>query len=443
MALEIRVDDPSEAFSWPKAYWAGAVAALAYAPSDDWAATLRTVYGAERVVLIRPDGDFDPGICIVEYPELAFIGVEGTANVGTQVRSYTLDNEYMPALGSGFVFVRDFYLAADYAALMVRSRVPKTKRLVLSGHSRGGAAASICSYILRQEGYTISSVYTLGSPRPGNLAFQFGYTLPNFRLTSSGDFIPSLPPEEWYLGNRTEGFQPYTQTMYHVGTEINVTGTDPGEVVRDTYREIKNFGLFNLFGNIFKHALGSYMEGVYSNLTPERQADFRPMASILIPLGSQGEPDHPVPGENLTPPPSLVTEAYANERSTLRGLVGPAGPLRVRLFTAPATVPGDLEGVSFTDPVFPGYGPRPLPSDLTISSAGRNYSRTGWVRVPFEPTRAPEVPQVIRGAYVTAEGDGGEVKPAFAFNFKKPRTVATASDVIGIRLRLDCVQASR
>ncbi len=71
--------------------------------------------------------------------------------------------------------------------------------LVITGHSLGGALASLAAADLRSEGYP-AALYSYGSPRVGNSAWtDFVTAQPggNFRVTHGSDPVPRLAPVLW------------------------------------------------------------------------------------------------------------------------------------------------------------------------------------------------------------------------------------------------------
>ncbi len=67
----------------------------------------------------------------------------------------------------------------------------------VTGHSKGGAMASIGAYILQQGfGIKLQPVVTFASPRPGDSGFQAGEPalLQQTRYENYGDLVPLLPP---------------------------------------------------------------------------------------------------------------------------------------------------------------------------------------------------------------------------------------------------------
>lgn len=75
-------------------------------------------------------------------------------------------------------------------------------RLYVTGHSMGGAMASVCAVDAATIKHGCSPIsYTFGSPRLGNAAFRSVYNalVPDtFRIVASRDMIPSLPPSISY-----------------------------------------------------------------------------------------------------------------------------------------------------------------------------------------------------------------------------------------------------
>jgi Lipase (class 3) len=74
--------------------------------------------------------------------------------------------------------------------------------VVVTGHSLGGAVATLAGAYLRDSGIPCS-IYTYGSPRVGNAAFadfvtnqqqQSDGSLSTFRITHLDDPVPRLPP---------------------------------------------------------------------------------------------------------------------------------------------------------------------------------------------------------------------------------------------------------
>jgi hypothetical protein len=78
-----------------------------------------------------------------------------------------------------------------------------TNPVYVTGHSKGGAMASIGAYILNQTyGIPIKQVVTFASPKPGDTGFQTGYqsVINNqVRYENYGDIVPLVPPATEFI----------------------------------------------------------------------------------------------------------------------------------------------------------------------------------------------------------------------------------------------------
>ena len=65
-------------------------------------------------------------------------------------------------------------------------------KIYITGHSLGGAAATICTQRL-EEDYHVTACYTYGAPRPGGYKFAFGFKTPVFRVRNNNDLVTKVP----------------------------------------------------------------------------------------------------------------------------------------------------------------------------------------------------------------------------------------------------------
>ncbi|KFY71565.1 hypothetical protein V499_08225 [Pseudogymnoascus sp. VKM F-103] len=132
--------------------------------------------------------------------------------------------------------------SAILAALKTtRAQYPSYK-IVITGHSLGGAVATLAAGDLRSQGYA-ADLYTYGSPRVGNGAFaswvsaQPGVTA---RVTHVNDPVPRLPPmliagyrhttPEYWLSNGSATKVDYTLADVKVCEGISTTGCNAGTI---------------------------------------------------------------------------------------------------------------------------------------------------------------------------------------------------------------------
>ncbi|CAK9862890.1 unnamed protein product [Sphagnum jensenii] len=159
----------------------------------------------------------------------AFVGVAENLNAiviafrGTQMTSMQnwAEDLYFKQLDVKYPGVTDamvhkgFYAAYhntslhDYivAAVQTVQRERNDLRILVTGHSMGGAMASFCALDLTTNyGVRNIQVYTFGQPRIGNPAFAAYYSenVPlTIRVTHAHDVVPHLPPYYFLMGEKT------------------------------------------------------------------------------------------------------------------------------------------------------------------------------------------------------------------------------------------------
>jgi hypothetical protein len=122
---------------------------------------------------------------------LAFRGTQSVANCLTDLEATLVSRRPYPGrVHSGFA------KAVEEVLPSVRKLLPSsahTKSLWLTGHSLGGAMATLASVRLAKAGYNVRAVYTYGSPRVGDRIFRHLYHWPNYRFVCGNDLVPHLP----------------------------------------------------------------------------------------------------------------------------------------------------------------------------------------------------------------------------------------------------------
>ncbi|KJZ75490.1 hypothetical protein HIM_05186 [Hirsutella minnesotensis 3608] len=97
-------------------------------------------------------------------------------------------------------------------------------RIIATGHSLGGAVATVAAAYLRRDGMAVDA-FTFGAPRVGNVDFaNFVMSQPGsiHRVTHGGDPVPRLPPLAWGYAHTSPEYW-----IAHAGmTENNPTAGD-------------------------------------------------------------------------------------------------------------------------------------------------------------------------------------------------------------------------
>lgn len=86
----------------------------------------------------------------------------------------------------------------------------KDKALFITGHSLGGALATVAAKKLSHKG-GIAACYTFGSPRVGDIEWTTGIKTPIYRIVNAADPVTMLPPGVETIGviAWASGFIPY------------------------------------------------------------------------------------------------------------------------------------------------------------------------------------------------------------------------------------------
>lgn len=130
---------------------------------------------------------------------LAFRGTQNVLNFMTSVNV-----RLMPGLGGnvhqGFMHAWAT-LRGPVTALLDRWHTPG-HALWLTGHSLGGALATLAAADFKGQGRPVQQVMTFGAPRVGDATFAQAYQLPTIRFVNHHDPVPWVPPHLQHVGQQ-------------------------------------------------------------------------------------------------------------------------------------------------------------------------------------------------------------------------------------------------
>ncbi len=184
------IDSDSRAigFSLRTGYYLAHCSLAAYGGEGDWPETL----GLGDSIRNFQCGAFHGFVAV--HRSMAIVAFRGTVSVGnalTDVETALVRHDVFPGL-----IHWGFARAVDAVYPTVRVLLTALDRKLpiwVTGHSLGGAMASLVSHRLAREGFPVRAVYTYGSPRPGDRHFRDAYHLPNYRFVNDNDLVPHLP----------------------------------------------------------------------------------------------------------------------------------------------------------------------------------------------------------------------------------------------------------
>lgn len=81
-----------------------------------------------------------------------------------------------------------------YDQLVSALSILKHKPVYITGHSQGGAIASLATKRLTQDKFDVTDTYTFGAPRAASSAFSRSVQSPYHRVEFGHDIVPHVPP---------------------------------------------------------------------------------------------------------------------------------------------------------------------------------------------------------------------------------------------------------
>lgn len=132
-----------------------------------------------------------------------WITVRGTVNVKNTL--VNLDLQLLPNADIGIQLHSGFAETAKDIFLKIKPELKKDFNIKITGHSLGGAVASVLAMYLDLDEFPVERVITFGQPKVTNFtgAQKFAH-LNILRVVSARDFVPLLPPVDMVDLNVTD-----------------------------------------------------------------------------------------------------------------------------------------------------------------------------------------------------------------------------------------------
>ncbi|PYH90100.1 lipase [Aspergillus ellipticus CBS 707.79] len=221
------------------AQWSAAAYCSSNLEKDDVSVTCLldacpSVEAASTEILVEFDDTNDYGdtagfLAVDKTNEHLVVAFRGSRTLENWVADLTFVLEDIDDVCSGCKVHEGFWKAWGSVAASLTSEIESAMTtysghtLYFTGHSLGGALATLGATVLRNAGYTVE-LYTYGCPRVGNYELAEYITSQgsgeNFRVTHLNDIVPRLPPMLFGYS------QPSPEYWITSGTGDSVTAAD-------------------------------------------------------------------------------------------------------------------------------------------------------------------------------------------------------------------------
>jgi triacylglycerol lipase len=143
--------------------------------------------------------------------------------------------------GKSHLGISDIYYSARGQILTALDTLSARKSLMITGHSLGGALASLCAIdIADNSAFTLPSVYNYGSPRVGDPTFAKTYSgkvNQSFRIYNRYDIVSRLPPHVYKLPNRETTYH-YMHVRDEVPLQFHTGSVSANHVIGSYFAEL-------------------------------------------------------------------------------------------------------------------------------------------------------------------------------------------------------------
>jgi triacylglycerol lipase len=180
---------------------------------------------------IHKSSGYDTEAIVAGNAEMIVVAFRGTEADSLEDWVSNLDKRPMPCF-IGNVH-QGFWESLEQIWQSVSSTIAqfqdKNQVIYLTGHSQGGALATLAARRLVEQGVDVQGVYTFGQPKVGDMLFTTNYEvmLPQktFRIYNEGDTVIDCPPRLFHVGM---GVKLFTEGGFEIENDFNTLETGGG-----------------------------------------------------------------------------------------------------------------------------------------------------------------------------------------------------------------------
>lgn len=181
---------------------------------------------------------------ILESSEEIIIAFRGTSSAQDWISDFIASQKRYPYLKESMYTHKgftDIYTSARNKLIASIRKLPTSKSLYITGHSLGGALATLCALDLAAHtSFTSIHLFTFGSPRVGDPAFSKAfskYVPDSYRLANLFDIVPLAPPNV-YKPPKQETVYYYSHVKSRWKLEFQNGSVSLNHVISSYYHEL-------------------------------------------------------------------------------------------------------------------------------------------------------------------------------------------------------------
>jgi V8-like Glu-specific endopeptidase len=188
----------SETFDWKAALCLALASSLSYSSQANVESTARNAWGLQSCRFIEKD---DTQCFVASSADRVLIAFRGTESVGDWMANL---NTLSTSQSYGSVH-RGFHTGFSVVRPQIEQELKSfsDRAIVLTGHSLGGALATIAAAEWRGV-FPVTAIYTYGQPAVGKGRFpafmRQHYAGKFFRIVNNDDVVPQVPPTYQHVG---------------------------------------------------------------------------------------------------------------------------------------------------------------------------------------------------------------------------------------------------